>query len=145
MTLQSLLICTTLVLSKQKGLKMKKKIVVIVAMASAVFMSGCAQKADSIKSTYVSPIGYEKLSCNKLKEEVLRVNKRLAFISQEQADVANKDAATMAVGLVLFAPALLFMAAGEDQKVEIGNLKGQYDTIRDIATKKNCNFVAGMR
>ena len=124
---------------------MKKKIVGLVVVASSVIMSGCAQKADSIKSTYVSPVGYEKLSCVKLKEEVFRVNKRLATISQEQANVADKDAVTMAVGLVVFAPALLFMAQGEDQKAEIGNLKGQYDTIRDVATKKNCSFAAGMR
>jgi hypothetical protein len=123
----------------------KKKIGIAMIMASVILVSGCAQKADSIKATYVSPIGYERLSCNQLKDEVLRVNKRLSIISGEQASVANKDAVTMGVGVLLFPPALLFMAAGDDQKAEIGNLKGQYDTIRDIATKKNCSFAAGMR
>ena len=51
----------------------------------------------------------------------------------------------MGVGLVVFWPALFFMAQGDDQKAEIGNLKGQYETIRDVAAKKNCSFAAGMR
>ncbi len=125
---------------------MNSKLKVLLSVVAMSFvMVGCAQKADSIKSTYVSPIGYEKLSCNQLKDEVLRVNKRLSIISGEQASVATKDAVTMGVGVLLFPPALLFMAAGDDQKAEIGNLKGQYDTIRDVATKKNCGFSAGMR
>lgn len=105
---------------------------------------GCAQKAGSIKATYVSPMGYEKQSCKQLKEEVFRVNKRLSLISGQQEDVANKDAVMMGVGLVLFWPALLLMAQGEDQKVEIAALKGQYDAIRDVAVKKNCNFARSM-
>lgn len=121
---------------------MKKMISTVGAIA--LLTTGCAQKADSIKATYTSPLQYEKYSCNQLKNEVLRVNKRLAEISGQQAEVANKDAAVMAVGLVVFWPALFFMAQGEDQKAEIGSLKGQYDTIRDVATKKNCDFAAGM-
>jgi hypothetical protein len=51
----------------------------------------------------------------------------------------------MGVGLVVFWPALFLMAQGEDQKNEIASLKGQYETIRDVAVKKNCSFAAGMR
>lgn len=128
---------------KTKGKKMKKMISLVGTVA--LLSTGCSQKADSIKATYVSPLPYEKHSCKQLKEEVIRVNKRLAEISGQQADVANKDAVVMGVGLVIFWPALLLMAQGEDQKAEIGNLKGQYNTLRDVAAKKNCDFAAGMR
>lgn len=110
----------------------------------ALLSTGCAQKAGSIKATYASPLQYEKHSCNQLKDEVLRVNQRLAVISGQQETVANKDAAVMAVTLVLFWPAVFLMAQGEDQKAEIGALKGQYDSIREVSTKKNCSFAAGM-
>lgn len=123
----------------------KNKKIVLGVVASIILMSGCSQKADSIKATYVSPLPYEKHSCKQLKDEVIRVNKRLAEISGQQADVANKDAVVMGVGLVIFWPALLLMAQGEDQKAEIGNLKGQYNTLRDVAAKKNCDFAASMR
>ena len=122
-----------------------KKGMVLIGVMGLILGSGCAQKADSIKSTYVSPMTYNNKSCNQLRDEVIRVNKRLTVISGQQADVANKDAVVMGVGLVVFWPALFFMAQGDDQKAEIGNLKGQYETIRDVAAKKNCSFAAGMR
>jgi hypothetical protein len=121
-----------------------KKTSIIIAL-SIFIMAGCAQKADSIKASYVSPIAYEKLSCKKLEEEVIRVNTRLSKISEEQVETANKDAVVVGVGVVVFWPALLLLAAGEDQKNEIANLKGQYDTIRKVAAKKGCQFAASMR
>jgi len=123
---------------------MKKNIMGLAAISIIVLMSGCAQKADSIKATYASPLPYEKHSCKQLKNEVIRVNKKLAEISGQQAATADKDAVVIGVS-VLFWPALLLMAQGEDQKVEIASLKGQYDTIRDVAAKKNCDFAASMR
>ena len=122
-----------------------KRGMVLIGVMGLILGSGCAQKADTIKATYVSPLTYSKYSCSQLKNEVIRVNKRLSVISGEQAKVADKDAVTMGVGVLLFPPALLFMAAGDDQKAEIGNLKGQWDTLRDVSAKKNCAFAAGMR
>jgi len=123
---------------------MDKKLLTII-IGGVLLTTGCAQKADSIKSTYVSPMTYSGKSCKQLRNEVIRVNKRLTIISGQQADVAEKDAVVMGVGLVVFWPALFFMAQGDDQKAEIGNLKGQYETIRDVAGEKGCDFAAGMR
>ncbi|HQR74256.1 MAG TPA: hypothetical protein PLH07_05105 [Sulfurovum sp.] len=123
---------------------MKNNINKLVVVAIVVLMTACSQKADSIKATYVSPLPYEKHSCEQLKGEVIRVNKRLAEISGQQADVANKDAVVVGVSVV-FWPAILLMALGEDQKAEVGNLKGQYNTLRDVAVKKNCDFAASMK
>ena len=58
--------------------------------------------------------------------------------------MAEKDEVAMGVGMVLFWPALFFLAEGEDQKVEIGRLKGQYETIKNVATKKKCSFASEM-
>lgn len=124
---------------------MKKTITTVGIIAMTLIIGGCAQKAESIKATYVSPLGYQQLSCDELKEEVLRVNKRLYAISRQQSKVANKDALSIGAGALIFPPAILLMALGDDQKAEIGNLKGQYDTIKDVATDKNCSFVPAMR
>jgi len=123
---------------------MKNNKIVLVAVSITLLVSGCSQKADSIKATYVSPLPYEKHSCEQLKGEVIRVNKRLTEISGQQVDAANKDAAAVGVGLV-FWPALLFLARGEDQKEEVGNFKGQYDALREVAVKKNCDFASSMK
>jgi len=124
---------------------MNKTILTIGVISISLLIGGCAQKAESIKATYVSPIAYQNLSCDELKEEVLRVNKRLHTISRQQSKVANKDALSLGTGALVFPPALLLMALGDDQKAEIANLKGQYDTIKNVATDKNCTFVPAMR
>lgn len=121
---------------------MKK--VVFISTAIVLSMSGCAQKSSGIQATYVSPVKYEKYSCSQLKEEVYRVNNRLAMISGEQDETADKDMIVMGVGLVLFAPALLLLAEGEDQKSEIGQLKGNYNSIRTTAQRKKCSFATSM-
>ena len=119
--------------------------VLFISTVVLLFMTGCAQKSSGIKATYVSPVKYEKYSCKQLREEVYRVNNRLAIISGEQDETADKDAIVMGVGLVLFAPALFFLAEGEDQKSEIGQLKGNYNSIRATAQRKKCSFAASMK
>lgn len=44
----------------------------------------------------------------------------------------------MGVGLVLFWPALFFLAEG-DKKEELANLKGQYDALDQAAIQKRCS------
>ncbi|RLA59263.1 MAG: metal ABC transporter ATP-binding protein, partial [Epsilonproteobacteria bacterium] len=65
-------------------------------------------------------------------------------ISEKQDETSTKDAVAMGVGLVLFAPALLLLAAGEDEKVEIGHLKGEYAALKRSATRKKCKFISEM-
>lgn len=44
----------------------------------------------------------------------------------------------MGVGLILFWPALFFLA-NKDQRVELATLKGQYEALEEAAVRKNCN------
>ena len=120
---------------------MKKKFLFSFIVVSVLF-SGCAQKADSIKATYVSPLTYSGKSCTQLRNEVIRINNRLMVISGQQDKTANKDMVVGVVGAVVFWPALFLLAAGEDQKAEIANLKGQYEAIEKVARQKGCRFIA---
>ncbi len=124
---------------------MKKKIAGLAVVASMILMSGCVQRVDSIKSTYVSPTEYEKLTCDQLKEEALRVNKKLSALSKGQTSSADKDTDKKGTKVLFLPPVFLFIATQDDKKSEIGSLKGQYDAIRDVATKKNCSFAEKMR
>ncbi len=123
---------------------MKHKTIVAVSTILMFFFAGCAQKTGQIKATYASTMKYQKYSCNQLGSEITSITQRARIISKQQNKTATKDAIVMTVGLVVFAPALLFMAAGEDQKVEIGRLKGEYNAIRDVALQKNCKFARHM-
>ncbi|MEA3643102.1 MAG: hypothetical protein VBE63_24640 [Lamprobacter sp.] len=43
----------------------------------------------------------------------------------------------MGVGLVLFWPALFFLA-GDDQKEELSRLKGEYEALQQAAIRQDC-------
>jgi len=71
-----------------------------------------------------------------------RVSARVSEVSGKQDDSATADAVSMGVGLVLFWPALFFLAATDDQKEELGRLKGEYEALQRVSTQKKCSFPA---
>jgi len=50
----------------------------------------------------------------------------------------------MGVGLVLFWPALFFLA-GSDKKDELARLKGEYDALEQAAIQKDCMIASELR
>ena len=109
------------------------------ALCSALALSACATHPNSIKAQYVSPMMYASYSCDQLREENLRVISRVTELTATQRRRANNDTAAMAVGVILFAPALIFMMNG-DNADELGRLKGEYDAIQQSGTQKNCSL-----
>jgi len=110
-----------------------------------VIISGCAKKAQDIKPSYVPSIEYSDKTCKQLKDEVLSTNRELRVIAGIQDDTASKDQIAMGVGLVLFWPALFFLANGDDNQRKISELKGRYDAIKLVAKRKKCSFVKDMK
>ena len=110
-------------------------------------ISGCAKKAKDIKPTYHSmeTIEYADKSCKQLKNEILSINKELRVIGGVQDDTASKDAAAMTVGLVVFWPALFFLASGDDNENKIGELKGKYNSIKLVSQRKKCEFAKELK
>ena len=117
-----------------------KKLLFSLLVLSIVLGSGCAQRAASIEPTHISTKKYEKLSCKQLKEEFIKVDKRLALVSALQDEAAEKDAASLTVWIIGFG----YMPRGVDREEEVGKLKGESKAIKDIAEKKNCSFAASM-
>lgn len=114
---------------------MKKFISCLVALS---FLSACAQKSENIQASYVSPLQYNSYSCPQIEQEIARVSRKVSEISGVQDKQANKDAAALGVGLVIFWPALFFMI-GSDKKEELARLKGEYDALEQSAIQKNCS------
>jgi len=50
----------------------------------------------------------------------------------------------MGVGLVLFWPALFFLA-GEDKKEELARLKGDYEALQQAAIRQDCQLAPAQR
>jgi hypothetical protein len=47
--------------------------------------------------------------------------------------------------LILFWPALFFLASGDDKKAELAHLKGEYEALEHAAIQKNCAVADELR
>ena len=109
----------------------------LVAVATCAMLGACATASQDIPAVYVSPAQYSSMNCAQIGTEVNRVQLRVTELSGKQDKERQKDQAAAGVGLILFAPAALFMIGG-DHKGEIGQLKGQHNALRDAAAQKGC-------
>lgn len=119
----------------------KKMIVVGVC---AAMLAGCASTSDKISATYVSPLTYANYDCDQIRMELTRVSSKVQEVAGAQNKQAKNDQVAMGVGLVLFWPALFFLA-GSDKKDELANLKGQYDGLSAAAIEKKCPVANDMK
>lgn len=117
---------------------MKNQVIALVAAAAMV--SSCASKAKDIKASYVSSTLYQNLSCAQLREEAMSVSSRAAAASGEQDKQAGGDAAAVAVGVVLFWPALFFAKGDGAQAAEVARLKGEMEAIEKASLRNNCGI-----
>jgi uncharacterized lipoprotein YajG len=124
---------------------MKKNTIRRTATAlTALMVTACATPPDKISASYVSPLQYNDYSCDQIKRELLRVNRRVVEVTGAQKKHADNDAVAMGVGLVLFWPAL-FLLAGGDKKDELARLKGEYEALEQAAIQKDCMIASELR
>lgn len=113
------------------------------AVVALALSAGCATPPDKVSAAYVSPMQYSAYSCGQIEGELRRVQRQLVQVTGAQQKEANKDAIAMGVGLVVFWPALFFLA-GDDQKAELARLKGEYEALQSAAIRKDCDFASQM-
>ena len=98
--------------------------------------AGCASSADRIASTYVSPLQYQNYTCDQATAEMTRVSRRATEL---QGTLAKTDTAQMAIGMLIFWPALFFLEGGNGpETAEYARLKGEKEALEQIAIQKNC-------
>ena len=111
----------------------------LAAGALALAQVSCASSPDSIEARYVSPTTYNTWNCAQLFDEKARISSEVSRVSDLQRENANTDTAMVAVGAVLFFPALFALAATKDRKEELGTLKGQRDAVDQNIRAKQCS------
>ena len=113
--------------------------VIILLTAQVV---GCAKHSGSIQAADTSPLMYQGHSCQALVAEKARIESKLNAMCKRQDDHAAADVVSTTVGIVLFWPALFFLAATDDQKEEIARLKGEYEAVEKALANKKCGIAA---
>ena len=109
------------------------RVSVVTFCASGIGLSSSRPLARAC-ARYVSPNMYQTWNCGQLLDEKTRLTSEVQRVSELQRENANADAAMMAVGLVVFWPALIGLAATKDRKDELGRLKGEYEAV-DLSVK----------
>lgn len=72
------------------------------AIAVIPFFMGCAKESTDIAAVNVSPVPYQKLTCDELQTEYLRANQQALQTFKNQDKIAGNDSTAMAIGMILF-------------------------------------------
>jgi len=107
----------------------------IAALSLATLAAGCATAPRDIAPNYVSPLSYERYSCDQLAMESQRLNARVTKVTDQQNGKVASDTAAMAAGFLLFPPLILLIGDGP-QAQELGRLKGEADALQ--VAQQNC-------
>ena len=111
---------------------------IVGAAISAALVAGCASKSEDVSAAHVSTTGYKAFTCDELVAEREALKAKIGEVAAAQDSKAGNDAAAMAVGAIVFLPALLFLAAGDDKSGELSRLKGEFDAVTAVAKDKDC-------
>ena len=103
-------------------------------------VTGCASSPHDMAASYVSPLIYQSFDCQQLVMESDRVSRRVQSMHAKLDEKESDDSAKMAVGLILFWPALFFLDGDEDGAIEYKRLKGESEAIHQAAIARKCDL-----
>lgn len=106
-------------------------------------LGACADKAEQIGASYVSPMQFQSMNCQQLASEAHGTSQRaqVAFAAQDKR--ASNDAVAVGVGTVLFWPALFLIKGDGAHAAEVSRLKGEMQAIEAVNRSKNCGLSLG--
>lgn len=113
-------------------------VLILFVLLSSVMIAGCSKNPESVSGSYLSPLAYQNYSCEQVTLEMQRIAHKVAEVSGVQRSEATNDAVATGVGVVVFWPALFFLM-GSDKEQELARLKGESETLEQVAIQKNCH------
>ena len=113
---------------------------VATAIVAGGMVAACATQPENISATSVSTAQYQDYDCKQLGLELDRVNTRAGDLERSLDSEADSDAAEMAIGMVLFWPALFFLEGGDGPEAnEYARLKGEREALEKTRIAKSCD------
>ena len=107
----------------------------------ATLLLGCATQPKDLPTAYVSPLQYKDYSCDQISMEMSRVSKKVNELRGGLKEQADNDSAQMAIGLIIFWPALFFLEGGDGaDAAEFSRLKGEFEALEQVSIHKSCGI-----
>ena len=114
---------------------------ILTAIFAIALLGGCATPPEDIQAQSVSHHQYSSLDCDALILEAKKVDARGSDIYNILHEKASTDTGQVAIGLLLFWPALLLVEGGDGaEAAEYGRLQGEWRELTAEATRKNCDM-----
>ena len=110
------------------------------AVTAVAFLTACTSMPDKIEASYIPSTRYAQADCAEIAEEMIAVGTRAAALSSQLESSAGKDAALVAVSLILFWPAAFFVGGDKGKEAELARLKGERDALIRAAKQKGCRL-----
>ncbi|MGR3541739.1 MAG: hypothetical protein ACU0BS_09950 [Hasllibacter sp.] len=110
----------------------------VLALCAASTLAACATPPDEVGRAYVSPATFGHMNCRQLLAEEARLVAHVNDLTGRQQSQADNDAAMMAVGMILFWPALFALSAGSDHEHDLRQARGQHDAILAARQSRGC-------
>ncbi|MBV0891501.1 hypothetical protein KTN05_06480 [Paracoccus sp. Z118] len=117
-----------------------KRLLTTVCLLSAMTLAACADKSAEIAPVYVAPSKYAAMNCQQLTAEATTVSSHARRAMEVQDRKAGNDAAAVAVGTILFWPALFFIKGDGAGAAEVAQLKGDMQAIEAVNRARNCGI-----
>jgi hypothetical protein len=123
-------------LSKGKNMRFKSVCALLVFL-----FYGCASQPKDIQTVSVSPLIYQKYTCDQLIMEADRVSRRTQQLHASLKKTADDDATQMTVGMLLLWPTLFWLEGGDGPEAsEYARIKGEAEALERTAITKNCSL-----
>jgi hypothetical protein len=103
-------------------------------------VAACATSPKDITAAYVSPLKYADYDCEQIAMESANVERRVNTLYANLEGNAKGDKGKMAVGMILFWPALFFIDGDSPEGAEYSQLKGEYNALQTAAVAKKCRI-----
>jgi len=118
-----------------------KKILAVALSVASLAITGCASSPDKIAAQSISTLPYEQYNCKQVGAELDRVGRRASELHGNLQKTSSNDSAQMAVGMLLFWPALFFLEGGDGpEAAEYARIKGERDALEKVAIQKECGI-----
>ena len=103
-------------------------------------LAGCATKGSEVQAGYVPVSLYSNLTCEQIAQELYDVGLKAGELSGQLDTAAGKDAGLVAVGIILFWPALFFVGGDKSKEAQLAQLKGTRDALIKAGRAKGCKL-----
>lgn len=111
------------------------KNIFVFTFAAAILMTGCANRPESIRASFVSHEKYSYLDCTQLATKLGDTRSELEKFSKLQDSKANGDA----VGVFLLG--IPFSKLSGDHEGDVARFKGEVEAIETAQIKLKCKSI----